>query len=108
MKRTKKLLALVLAMMMAFSIMAVTAAAHGDEGVMPLYDVARCSCGGTVTRTSTPIGSYKGQVTGCDSHRAVSHTHNYVVMHNHTQCDSCNSSTRDWTTNVDSGCNWPN
>ena len=44
MKRTKKLLALVLAMMMAFSIMAVTAAAHGDEdeGVMPLGLEVQC------------------------------------------------------------------
>lgn len=52
MKKTKKLLALVLAMVMAFSLMAVTAAAYGaeehehecvvcceDEGVMPLGPV---------------------------------------------------------------------
>ncbi len=38
MKRTKRLLALVLAMMMAFAMLAMPAAAHGDEdeGIMPL------------------------------------------------------------------------
>ena len=57
MKRTKKLLALVLAMMMAFSIMAVTAAAYdkedahehtaayGDEGIMPIPVELTCKCG---------------------------------------------------------------
>lgn len=59
MKKMKKLLALVLAMMMAFSLMAVTAAydaeehehecavCYEDEGIMPLYEVGRCPwCGG--------------------------------------------------------------
>lgn len=44
MKRTKKLLALALALMMAFSCMAMPAMAHGDEdeGIMPLYEVHVC------------------------------------------------------------------
>lgn len=49
MKKTKKLAALVLALAMAFSLMAVTAAAYGheDEGIMPMYEVVRCPrCGG--------------------------------------------------------------
>ena len=69
MKRTKRLLALVLAMMMALSIMAVTAAAYDaeehnhecaacceDEGIMPLGITRRCTepgCSGTVSRYST-------------------------------------------------------
>lgn len=44
MKRMKKLLALVLAMMMAFSTLAMPTMAHeaGEEGIMPLYEVAHC------------------------------------------------------------------
>ena len=44
MKRTKRLLALVLAMMMAFSMLAIPAAAHGDEdeGIMPLGLEIQC------------------------------------------------------------------
>ena len=55
MKKTRKLLALVLALMMAFSCMAMPAMAHGDEdeGIMPLGEVGTCPyCGktGRVTR----------------------------------------------------------
>ncbi len=58
MKRTKRLLALVLAMMMAFAMLAMPAAAHGDEdeGIMPLGITRRCTepgCSGTVSRYST-------------------------------------------------------
>ena len=44
MKKTRKLLALVLALMMAFSCMAMPAMAHGDEdeGIMPLKPWAQC------------------------------------------------------------------
>lgn len=55
MKKTRKLLALVLAMLMALSCMAVPAMAHEDEEeIMPLGEVIRCQkCGGVadVTRT---------------------------------------------------------
>ena len=109
MKRIKRLLALALAMMMAFAMMAIPAAAHGeeDEGIVPLYVVGKCTCGGTITRTSAQIGLYNGKVAGCSTHPATDHTHHYIVMHNHSACDSCNNATKDWTTNVDSGCNWP-
>ncbi|MBD5170329.1 MAG: hypothetical protein HDT20_09490 [Oscillibacter sp.] len=49
MKRTKKLLALVMAMVMAFSCMTMPAMAHGheDDGIMPLVERIRCpQCGG--------------------------------------------------------------
>ncbi len=59
MKRTKKLLALVLAMVMAFSLMAVTAAAYGaeehehthvcsEETIQPRLPAVRCPKCGTV------------------------------------------------------------
>lgn len=61
MKRTKKLLALVLAMVMAFSLMAVTAAAAGTEEhehvcsaetIQPRKPWATCSyCGEAMTET---------------------------------------------------------
>lgn len=81
MKRTKKMLALVLAMVMAFSLLAVTAAAYGaeehehecaacseDEGVMPLGPVGPqgppCPvCGGTTEWRTTGIDN-NGNLTG--------------------------------------------
>lgn len=47
MKKTKRLLALVLAMMMAFSLLAMPAMAAGDdEGIMPLIEHSHCpKCG---------------------------------------------------------------
>lgn len=83
MKRTKKMLALVLAMVMAFSLLAVTAAAYGaeehehecaacseDEGVMPRGAVRPCTrenCDGTmelVNRRDNSGNIYKAFV--CD------------------------------------------
>lgn len=49
MKKTRKLLALVLAMVMAFSCMVMPAMAHDhdDEGIMPMIERTICSrCGG--------------------------------------------------------------
>ena len=55
MKRTKKLLVLVLAMMMAFTALVLPAAAHGDEGIMLLGEVIKCpDCSGIADVTSTP------------------------------------------------------
>ena len=68
MKRTKKLLALVLAMLMAFSLMAVTAAAADaeehehtcaacceDEGIMPVVTYGFCPyCGGPAEYRPVP------------------------------------------------------
>lgn len=68
MKRTKKLLALVMAMVMAFSLMAVTAAAADaeehehecaacceDDGIMPAGVVTICPwCGGMAEASTTP------------------------------------------------------
>lgn len=56
MKRTKKLLALALALMLSLSCMAMPAMAHGDEGIMPLYEATHCpECGkeARVTRRHT-------------------------------------------------------
>lgn len=68
MKKTKRLLALVLAMMMAFAIMAVTASAYDaeehshecaacceDEGIMPLYVALKCPrCNGAAELIEVP------------------------------------------------------
>ena len=66
MKRTKRMLALVLAMMMAFSMLAIPAAAHGDEdeGIMPLYDIIPCpspNCNGYRTKTQEHGTLYRGE-----------------------------------------------
>ena len=71
MKKTKRMLALVLAMMMAFAIMAVTASAYEaeehshecaacseDEGVMPLYVALKCPrCNGAAELIEYPDGN---------------------------------------------------
>lgn len=80
MKRTKKLLALVLALAMAFTTLVIPAAAHGDEdeGIMPLYEVGRCpKCGqyGQVVRESY---SHTYQVSSCRD-RAGTHNHTETV-----------------------------
>ena len=65
MKATKKLMSLVLALMMALSIMAVTAAAYGETGhthdeacstetIQPRKPAARCpGCGEQMTETGS-------------------------------------------------------
>lgn len=70
MKKTKKMLALVLALVMAFAMMAVTASAFdaeehnhecaaccADEGVMPLYVALKCPlCNGVAEMMEYPDG----------------------------------------------------
>ncbi len=91
MKRTKKLLALVLALMMAFSCMAMPAMAHGDgdEGIMPLAAVRPCTepnCSGTVTfRTVT---RYLDWETTCDK-CSYRHMHRVPYLADIEYCDSC-------------------
>lgn len=77
MKKTKRLLALVLAMMMAFSLLAMPAMAAGDdEGIMPLgiqAFCARCSeMRGVVYRDSVYVRTKVNVVCGKNSHH---HTH---------------------------------
>lgn len=85
MKKTKKLLALVLAMMMAFSVMAMTAAAYdaedghvhteacSEEGIMPRIPAMDCykchvpmiyETKGTLYRMVCPNYSQCGNITG--------------------------------------------
>lgn len=75
MKRTKKLLALALAMMMALSCMAMPAMAHGDEdeGIMPLYEESTCPKHGVMER-----------VTSRESTRLVPANHG-IGAHDHYQ-----------------------
>ena len=56
MKRSKKLLALVLALMLSFSCMAMPAMAHShdDGGIMPVYEVGTCPWCGGVARYQSP------------------------------------------------------
>lgn len=76
MKLTKKLAALVLAMMMALSVMAMPAAAYGgDSGVMPLGTAVRtCSeCGRSVSAQTSTERSPK-TVNSCSASSSA-HTH---------------------------------
>ena len=67
MKRIKRLLALALAMMMAFAMMAIPAAAHGeeDEGIMPLYEVGPCTICGEYGRVERRTYSSEKPVNSC-------------------------------------------
>ena len=107
MKKTKKLLALVLAIVMAFAMLAIPAAAHGDEdeGIMPLYVVGKCSCGGTITSTSRVLRTYSSTVYSCPAHPGHTHTHSYTEVYHLTSCDSCTYSTE--RTSTDESCNFP-
>ena len=89
MKRTKKLLALVLAMVMAFTTLVLPAAAHGDEGVMPLYVVRECpNCRGTVREGATVITPSQMVVTDCDL-KPYPHTHYVYLEETPYYCTSC-------------------
>ena len=86
MKKTRnRLLALALALMLSLSCMAMPAMAHGDEGIMPLYEVGMCPyCGvsGRVTRESY-THTYK---TGCDEYPfSHKHTTHYYFI-DFTEC----------------------
>lgn len=83
MKRTKRMLALVLAMMMAFAMLAIPAAAHGDEdeGIMPLYEVGICPyCNESKTVVNRDHYTHTYATTCKNSGTTHKHTtyHNYI------------------------------
>lgn len=94
MKRTKKLLALALALMMALSCMAMPAMAAGDDGIMPLKPVYRCEA---CYRSATYAGT-EHKERADESHRvgpgecpkiSVEHTHRpYDIMEVY-RCGDC-------------------
>lgn len=72
MKKTKRLLALVLAMMMAFSLLAMPAMAAGDdEGIMPLYEESTCPKHGVMERVSITTSKKTDEVM----HNGTLHNH---------------------------------
>lgn len=90
MKKFKKPLALILALMMAFSAMVIPAgAADEDEGIMP-YPAARpCSnpnCGGSVSPYSTVESDTKYQTCSLCSY---SHPHSVKYRCYYEGCSSC-------------------
>lgn len=87
MKKTRELLALALAMMMALSCMVMPAMAAGDEdeGIMPLYEVGRCPyCGvsGRITRESYTHTTKKSCEKSSNAHK---HTERYIFI-DYTEC----------------------
>ena len=97
MKRTKKLLALVLAMMMAFTALVLPAAAHGDEdnGVMPLHEVISCPiCRNSVPVTIVPEYYWDAAFATTCSNSSDKHAHipyrNYKVA----VCGQCGHTNR--------------
>ncbi|MDE7218129.1 MAG: hypothetical protein K2O45_00660 [Oscillospiraceae bacterium] len=94
MKKTRKLLALVLALMMAFSCMVMPAMAHGDEdeGIMLLPAVRPCTesnCSGVVTmRTITRYMQWETTCKDCN----YPHMHRVPYLVDIEYCDSCSYS----------------
>lgn len=92
MKHTKKLLALVLAMMMAFSMLAIPAMAVSDEdeGIMPLGEVRDCpECGQTADarRTYYTDGPFESAAS-CGGGPVIHH-HCIRTYHYRLTCRSC-------------------
>lgn len=83
MKRTKKLLAMALALMMAFSCMAMPAMAAGeDEGIMPLGEHMQCLlCGRDIAIVIEPQYHYNEAYATTCSRSSTKHTH--VPYQNH-------------------------
>ena len=80
MKKTKKLLVLFLALMMALSCMAVPAMAHGDEGIMPRVRVTICSCGASASLYTSEEPGAKMKVLGCSDIPSRSHYHEKIIV----------------------------
>lgn len=89
MKKTRKLLALVLAMLMAFSCMAMPAMAHeNDEGIMqrgPVYKCTQCHNGSVSTY------QFRDTVTVYRTCRSCSYMHPHAVTYlcTHEACNNC-------------------
>lgn len=78
MKRTKKMLALVLALMMAFTCLAMPAmAAAEDEGIMPLGLQGLCPIHGEYEQVRT-YSRDDYITTTCSAHLHTEHTHHIV------------------------------
>lgn len=89
MNLTKKLAALVLAMMMALSVMAMPAAAYGgDSGVMPLGGVRTCpECGRSVSAYTHTEETDRWTVSSC-SRKTYAHDHADLTTYDDYNC-SC-------------------
>jgi|GluameStandDraft_1065615.scaffolds.fasta_scaffold04631_7 hypothetical protein len=91
MKKSRKLLALVLAMMMTFSLMSMSAAAYGeehehdcavcseDEVIQPRRPSAMCSYCGTmqIVIEEGPWSVSSNPYSRCAAHRWIDHLHTY-------------------------------
>lgn len=92
MKRTKKLLVLALALMMALSCMATPAMAHGDEdeGIMPLYEATHCpECGKEARVTRSYIHDDYWEAINCQN-SVWAHLHLYESIYTvRTACMYC-------------------
>lgn len=106
MKKTKKMLALVLAMVMAFAMLAVTASAYDveehdhecaacceDEGIMLLGEVVPCpkpNCNGVCDTTRYHEDTNQYIASSCDGlNQPMAHWHCLRTFYVQTVCRSC-------------------
>lgn len=96
MKKTKKLAALFLALMMALSCMAMPAMAAGededDEGIMPLGPLTMCSYCKTMQEIieEGPWFEMENTHARCSSHPWIDHVHSYEVKYVVLDCGHAN------------------
>lgn len=90
MKKTNRLASLFLALLLAFSYMAVPAMAEGEDGIMPLKPVMRCpNCSGVAEVFTDTYETYFS--TYCNE-VSVSHRHAYIYTTTSYICTECGDS----------------
>ena len=102
MKRTKKLLALLLALAMAFTTLVMPAlAVDEDEGIMPLGGSGYCSdCGAEVELHVSTRGPTAINASPHDN-VAIRHIHEVTVWVEHYHCTACGyDGRRSWQTEL--------
>ena len=82
-EKNEKLAALCLAMLMAFSIMAVTASAYdaANDGIMPRYEIVACpKCGRDARVTKTYVHDEYYPASNCNNSGGFAHLHFYKTL----------------------------
>ena len=86
---TQKVISLLMALMLAFSVISISAYAEGDDGIEPYAEWTHCSCGASVQiETYTrPVITYKPCKNGGHMHR-----HDMTYRCTGYTCGSCGTS----------------
>lgn len=98
--KTKRIVALLLALMLAVSVITISAYAEGDDGIEPYGQVIqcpKCGYGGAVLDYTETIDHPYEPVSGCNNIHH-SHTHHIIWTVDHYSCKNCGSFTQKYVT----------